>query len=217
MQFLSDVYVTCQACNGARFRDDVLEVTVQRQVDPRGARPHRRGRGALLRRVVGGEPAPAAADRHRPRLSAPRPAADDAVGRRVAAPQARRGDGPAHQVAHALPLRRADHRPALRRRREAARGAAGAGRARPLGGGDRAQHGDRQDRRLGDRPRPRRRRRRRARRRRGHAGGRRGARASRTPAATCAPRSAAPAARRGVAEAPARYVGRRRAATAPAA
>ena len=28
MQFLSDVYVTCQACNGARFRDDVLEVKV---------------------------------------------------------------------------------------------------------------------------------------------------------------------------------------------
>ncbi|HET6224031.1 MAG TPA: hypothetical protein VFE11_17780, partial [Dongiaceae bacterium] len=27
MQFLSDVYVTCQACNGARFREDVLEVT----------------------------------------------------------------------------------------------------------------------------------------------------------------------------------------------
>ncbi|MBX3024618.1 excinuclease ABC subunit UvrA [bacterium] len=27
MQFLSDVYVTCQACNGARFRADVLEVS----------------------------------------------------------------------------------------------------------------------------------------------------------------------------------------------
>ncbi len=27
MQFLSDVYVTCQACNGARFRADVLDVT----------------------------------------------------------------------------------------------------------------------------------------------------------------------------------------------
>ena len=26
MQFLSDVYVTCQTCNGARFREDVLEV-----------------------------------------------------------------------------------------------------------------------------------------------------------------------------------------------
>jgi len=29
MQFLSDVYVTCQACNGARFRGDVLEVAYQ--------------------------------------------------------------------------------------------------------------------------------------------------------------------------------------------
>ncbi|HEY0300364.1 MAG TPA: hypothetical protein VGC36_03480, partial [Rhizomicrobium sp.] len=29
MQFLSDVYVTCQACNGTRFRADVLEVTYQ--------------------------------------------------------------------------------------------------------------------------------------------------------------------------------------------
>jgi excinuclease ABC subunit A len=28
MQFLSDVYVTCQTCNGSRFRADVLEVTV---------------------------------------------------------------------------------------------------------------------------------------------------------------------------------------------
>jgi excinuclease UvrABC ATPase subunit len=26
MQSLSDVYVTCQTFNGARFRDDVLEV-----------------------------------------------------------------------------------------------------------------------------------------------------------------------------------------------
>ncbi|MDX2171091.1 MAG: excinuclease ABC subunit UvrA, partial [Deltaproteobacteria bacterium] len=29
MQFLSDVYVTCQVCNGARFRADVLEVAYQ--------------------------------------------------------------------------------------------------------------------------------------------------------------------------------------------
>jgi len=29
MQFLSDVYVTCPTCNGARFRADVLEVTYQ--------------------------------------------------------------------------------------------------------------------------------------------------------------------------------------------
>ncbi len=29
MQFLSDVYVTCQTCNGARFRADVLEVIYQ--------------------------------------------------------------------------------------------------------------------------------------------------------------------------------------------
>ena len=27
MQFLSDVYVSCPACNGSRFRDEVLEVS----------------------------------------------------------------------------------------------------------------------------------------------------------------------------------------------
>ncbi len=50
MQFLSDVYVTCPTCNGARFRADVLEVQVQRQVDPRGARPHGAEDCGVLRR-----------------------------------------------------------------------------------------------------------------------------------------------------------------------
>ena len=62
---------------------------------------------------------------------------------------------------HALHPRRADHRPALPRRREAARGAARARRAGQHGGGDRAQPRGHQDRRLDHRHGPRGRRRRR--------------------------------------------------------
>ena len=72
----------------------------------------------------------------------------------------------------ALHPRRADHRPALRRRPQAARSAPRLHRAGQHGGRDRAQPRRDQDGRLGHRPRPRRRRRRRPDRRRGHARGR---------------------------------------------
>ena len=70
---------------------------------------------------------------------------------------------------HALPARRADHRPPLRRHRAAAQGAARLRRRRQHGARRRAQPRRDQDRRLGHRHRPRRRRRRRASRRRRHA------------------------------------------------
>ena len=61
--------------------------------------------------------------RTRSRLPAPRPALDDAVGRRGAAREAGRRVEPARPGPHALRARRADDRPAPRRRRRAARGA----------------------------------------------------------------------------------------------
>ena len=83
----------------------------------------------------------AAHRRRRPRLREAGPAGADAVGRRGAAPQARglpgrggeerqRQPAAAGAQGHAVPVRRADHRPALRRHRQAdARAAQAAGRA----------------------------------------------------------------------------------------
>ena len=127
MQFLSDVYLRCPDCNGKRFRDEVLEVTVEGKsiadvlelTVSRGARAS----SAPTRRCSAGS---AAAGRRRPRVPAPRPAGADAVRRRGAAPEARRAPGRSERRAdsansdQAVPVRRADHRPALRRRRQAA-------------------------------------------------------------------------------------------------
>ena len=38
MQFLSDVYLRCPDCNGRRYRDEILEVKVERPLDRRRAR-----------------------------------------------------------------------------------------------------------------------------------------------------------------------------------
>ncbi len=120
MQFLSDVYVTCPACDGSRFSARSPRGALQGRNNPRGARPHRRRRARVLRGPSGGREKLAAADRHRARLPPPRPTADDALGRRVAAPQAGRRDGRTDQDRHLVPVRRADHRAPFRRRREAA-------------------------------------------------------------------------------------------------
>ena len=45
MQFLADVFVPCEQCDGTRFKPQVLEVALQGQERPRGARPDR-ARGA---------------------------------------------------------------------------------------------------------------------------------------------------------------------------
>ena len=50
MQFLPDAFVKCGACDGRRFRPEVLEVRVQGPLDRGRARPARGRRGAALRR-----------------------------------------------------------------------------------------------------------------------------------------------------------------------
>ena len=126
----------------------------------------------------------AAADRRRrPRVREARPAGADALRRRGAAPQARRlprrggaelerqpaGAGPAR---HALHVRRADHRAALRRHRQADALVPEAPGGGPLDRRHRAQPRRHPRLRLADRPRPRGRRGRRRARRLRHAGGR---------------------------------------------
>ena len=85
-----------------------------RDVGDRGRAVLRRRRGAHAGRPQ--DPRPAR--RRRARLPAPRPAAHHAVGRRAAAAQAGHPDG---REGRRLRPRRADHRPAPRRRREPAR------------------------------------------------------------------------------------------------
>jgi len=113
----------------------------------------------------------AAPGRRRPGLPASRAAGADALGRRSAAPEAGRAPGrPIGVGTQAVPVRRADDRPALRGHRQAAARLPAAAAGRPLAAGDRAQPRRDPRRRLDPRPRPRRRRRRR------RAGGRRHAR-----------------------------------------
>ena len=47
MQFLADVFVPCDQCDGKRFKPQVLEVRYRGKIDPPGAR-HDRARGADL-------------------------------------------------------------------------------------------------------------------------------------------------------------------------
>ena len=128
MHFLPDVYVTCDVCKGKRYNRetlevlfkgksiaDVLDMTVEEALEFFKAVPR-------IRDVL------ATAAPRRPRLHPCRPAGDHAVRRRGAARQARQGAVQARHRPHALHPRRADHRPAFPRRRQAARGAARAGR-----------------------------------------------------------------------------------------
>ncbi len=133
----------------------------------RGARVLRRGSRSRARA--------GAARRRRPRVRETRTAGPDAVGRRGAAPEARRlprrgGERQAADPRHAVPVRRAHDRPALRRRRQADARLPQAARRRALARDHRAQHGRGVGVRLADRPRPGRRRRRRRSRGRRHAG-----------------------------------------------
>ncbi|MGY4337642.1 excinuclease ABC A subunit [Bradyrhizobium sp. LM2.9] len=171
MHFLPDVYVTCDVCKGKRYNRetlevlfkgksiaDVLDMTVEEAAEFFKAVPRVRETFQTLHRV--------GLD-YIPR----RPAGHNALRRGSPARQARKGAVKARHRPHALHPGRADHRPALPRRQEAAGGAARAGRAGQHGRRHRAQSRSDQDRGLGHRLRPRRRRRRRRNRRLGPAGG----------------------------------------------
>jgi hypothetical protein len=161
--------------NAARDIADVLEMTVTEALAFFAD-------AAVLARLE-------AARRRRPRLPEARPAGADAVGRRGAAPEARRPSRRPHFSTvgrgcasaeyfinfgacrpQAVPVRRADHRPALRRRREAARARSKLLGRGPFAARDRAQPRRDPRRRLDHRPRPRGRRRRRPSARGRHAG-----------------------------------------------
>ena len=118
MHFLPDVYVPCEVCNGHRYNRETLEVKYQGQDDRRRAGDDgRRGARVLRGNVPAIRDKLASAGRRRPRLPPARPAGDHALGRRGAARQAGRGAAPRRHRQHPLHPRRADHRPALRRRR----------------------------------------------------------------------------------------------------
>ena len=121
MHFLPDIYVTCDVCGGKRYNRETLQV-------------HYKGKSIADILALTAEQAlevfanvPPVANicrtlvRGGPRLHPARPVLDDALGRRGAARQARPRaraplDGP-----HALPARRADDGPPLRRHPQAAR------------------------------------------------------------------------------------------------
>ena len=159
MQFLPDVYVPCEVCEGKRYNREALEVTYKGKtiadvldltIDEANTffenipSIHNKLRtlvdvGLGYMRV--GQPATTLSGGEAQRI-------------KLAAELSKRATGP-----HALHPGRAHHRPALRRRGTAAGGAATPGGYRQYGDRDRAQPGSDQVRGLGDRPRPRGRRR----------------------------------------------------------
>ena len=160
MNFLPDVYVTCDVCRGRRYNHetlqvkykgysiaDLLEASVE---DALGhAREHPADQGEARN-----------AGSRRPGLSAFGPILDDAFGRRSAAHQAGARIEPPPDRQDALHSGRAHHRPAFRRHRQAAGSAAEPGGSGQYSGGDRASAGRDQDRRLDHRSGPGRRRKR---------------------------------------------------------
>ena len=130
MHFLPDVYVPCETCDGKRYNRETLEVRFKGKSIADVLEMSVEEALALLREDPEDPPPAADAARRRARLHQARPAGDDALRRRGPAREARDGARQDRDRADALHPRRADDRPALRRHREAARGAAAARRRR---------------------------------------------------------------------------------------
>ena len=173
MQFLSDVYLRCPDCDGRRYRAEMLEIT-SRGATARAQHRRRARHDGRARRSRSSRATPRSRARLQPlvdvgleylRLGQPVPTLSGGEAQRLklaghlAAAAARRAR--ASSTRQAVPVRRADHRPALRRRREAAARVPQAARGRHSLRRDRAQPRRDPRRRLDHRPRPRRRRRRR--------------------------------------------------------
>ena len=96
MQFLADVFVPCDQCEGKRFKPQVLEVQVPRA--ERGSGPRHDGpRGpGFFQQLPESASAASGARRDRARISAARPAGHDPVWRGGAAHQDRRAPVIAH-------------------------------------------------------------------------------------------------------------------------
>ena len=171
LAMMAGVATTCEECEGKRFEASVLEHHLGgRDISEVLAMSVDERRG-VLRGRRGGDPGgsqdPAAARRRRARLPHHRPAPHHAFRRRAAAAEAGHPHG---REGRGLRPRRADQRPAPRRRRAAARPARRARRLRQVGHRGRAPPGRHGARRLDHRPRPRRRPRGRPDRLRGHTG-----------------------------------------------
>ena len=160
MQFLSDVYLRCPDCDGKRYRPEILEVTIESQ--PIGAlEPRAMNVADVLDLTVSEAAALFAGDRDVIRalqpimdvgleyvkLGQPVPTLSGGESQRLklagflaqAAKTASASRQSLARAGHAVHVRRADHRPAFRRHRQAdARDAQAAG-SRQLDHRDRAQ------------------------------------------------------------------------------
>ena len=70
MQFLADVFVPCDQCDGKRFKPQVLDVHYRGRNDQPGARPDGSRSADLLQQLAEGAAPAAGAGRNRPRLPA---------------------------------------------------------------------------------------------------------------------------------------------------
>jgi hypothetical protein len=158
MQFLADVELICDECKGTRFKSGILDIRYNGlnvhevlQLTVREAMTFFHEPAAHRAEAEG-------ARRRGPRLSAAGPIGHHAFRRRSAARQTGRASGAGQLRGHALHLRRAHHRPALRRHRQAAGRLRAADRQRRQPVDHRAQSGRDPRGGLGDRSRTRRRR-----------------------------------------------------------